>query len=409
MSIVQLNVESGCFGGSHRFYHNQLKQFFQPFADAGVELVFFCGGSKSNDKLKKLLPKIDSSYSKYHRILESVDRDKKLPRCQRAEFRLTLGLYEEGIARQYGEYHLSGGNLNKDMVKYCHQDDNVVAIMAKDSDFLVYNLKSVQYWSCGSEHLHFGEHTTVAFHQTALLAHMKLSPYQFHALISAAGVILDDPKTHRRNVRRDVLGDKHRESIQVIDKLCEWVRNNVAEDDEKIHLDQLTNGIFSYNLEQYHYNMEKQHKNYDVNANDVQVPSTDPAMAHFKSIWTIFCGQPIRVEQNFIDLLQWTDDPNALAYHHLTVIVLRRIAGVILRHLNDESLKRSFVLKGGHRERCKTFEKSPIYPECEYYYSLVVGYRYICITAIDFNQFSSANRFFQLEMLIAVSLAREKG
>lgn len=363
IAITELNITATLFGGCHRYYHEQLKLFFQPFIDAGVKLVFFGGGFRSNDKLKKVCEKGDSLFNKCCSILQDIDCNKTLPKSNCGDLRMILGLYEEGIARQYGEYHKCRGYLNKEIVQYCHNDGNVMAILAKDSDFLLYDLKSVQYWSCGNAHLNFKDHTTISFHQTALLEHLKLTPYQFNAMVVIAGVILDNIKEHRRFVQRGILKEFQPRAHDIIDSIREHVRTNVPSNDEKPNLDKWTTMTFHKQLEMYNYKMEKLSKYYNIQFDDFPTPIIDPILEKYKHIWNIFIGRPMWLNDKFIDLNRVPNAVNSALFDDVLVLVLRRIAGFVLQHVKDEKREYSVVMKPGRFGQCKIFKKSPIYPE----------------------------------------------
>lgn len=367
MSIIQLNVKAAFYGGSHRYYHEQLDKFFQHFHDLNVKLVFFGGGSKTKDRLAKMTVKTDQDYKKYSQLLKHIDKTNEVKLCARPELRLCLGLYEEGIARKYGEYCLStGASLNGDIVEYSRENENVIAVLAKDSDFLLYNLKSVEYWSCGIDHLNFNDMTTKNFNQMAMLDHLKLTPYQFHVMLAIAGVILDDPKEHCFRVVKGVFNQKTPGSIQIIQSLSDYVREKVPEVEEKPNFGAWATMMFTTHLEKYCWLIEKQFKKYEICANQPSVPETTEHDAtnggkKYKNIWSIVNDEVIRVDYNFIDISRWNKNRNAMPFHNLFVLVLKRAMGIVLHSKRDESLTRRFLIKGHENERCKILPKTLAY------------------------------------------------
>lgn len=364
MSIIQLNVRAAVLGGSHRYYHEELDKFFQQFQDLNVKLVFFGGGSYTKDRILKVISKFDQNYWKYMRMVHHVDKTKMLKLCTRPELRLCLGLYEEGIARKYGEYHNSTGSLNKDMVEYARVHENVVAILAKDSDFLLYNLgpRSVGYWSCGIEHMNFNEMTTISFNQKAMLDHLKLTPYQFHVMISIVGVILSDVKTHPYWVAKEVLKQKYPSSNEVIRSISDWVRDKIPEMEEKPNFGAWTTMIFRSHLEEYCWLIEKEYKKYDIAKIDPSDPKTvqddQNVLEKYKNIWSILRDEVIRVDCSFIDLSRWNHDRNALPFQQLWVMVFKRAMGIVLHSKRDEIPKGRFLIKGRENEPCKLLTKT---------------------------------------------------
>lgn len=362
ISVIQLNVKAACLGGSHQYYHEQLDKFFKQFQDLNVKLVFFGGGTKDKHNLSKLTIKTDQNYKKYIQILQHIDKTNELKPCSRPELRICLGLYEEGIARSYGEYHLSTGNLNKDIVQFARQNGNVIAILATDSDFMLYNLNSVQYWSCGIQHMSFNEMITMTFNRSALLEHVKLTPHQFDAMIAIASVVLDDPKIHCQRVKKGVFKERKPGSIQIIYHISDCVRKNVPTEEDKPDFGKWTTAMFASHLEEYCWLIEKQYAKYDVSADAKLSSATDAdggiLSENYKNIWTILNDEVIRVNHDFIDLSRWTSDRNAMAFHSLFVLVYKRAMGVLLHSKRDEIPKRRFLMKGSEHERCKVLPKT---------------------------------------------------
>lgn len=372
MSVIQLNCKAAILGGSHRYYHERLDTFFKQFQDLNVKLVFFGGGSKEKDKLLKLSIKSDQDYKKYIELVKYVDKQNDIKLCARPELRICLGLYEEGIARKYGDYVLSTGLLNKDIVQYARENDNVVAIMGKDSDFLLYNIGSVDYWICGITDLNFNDMTTLCFNQKALLDHVNLTPYQFHVMVAIAGVILDEPKKHCFRVKQGVFKQKVPGSIEIIRSICDCVKNNVPKDEEKPSFGAWTTMMFASCLEEYCWLIEKQFKKYNVVTNTLSDCATEADvddvkyLKKYKNIWAILNDEVIRVDHNFIDLGRWTSNRNAMAFHNLFVLVFKRAMGVILNSKKEDEPKRRFLMKGGENERCKVLPKNAVFPSREY-------------------------------------------
>lgn len=366
MAIIQLNVKAAVFGGSHRYYHEQLDRFFRHFNDVNVKLVFFGGGSKSKDRLAKMTAKADQDYKKYSQLLNHLDEKNELKLCARSELRMCLGLYEEGIARKYGEYFLStGASLNRDIVEYSRANENVVAILAKDSDFLLYNLGSVEYWSCGIEHLNFNDMTTVSFNQAAMLDHLNLSQNQFHVMVAIAGVILDDPKNRCYHVAKGVFKQRNPGSVQIIRSISDCVREKVPTDVEKPTFGAWTTMMFVSRTEEYCWLIEKQFKKYDVCTNKASVAESACDDANvtkkYKNIWAIVDDEVIRVDLNFIDIGRWNSNRNAMLFHNLFVLVFKRAMGIVLHSKRDEAPTRRFLMKGREKERCKILSKTLAY------------------------------------------------
>lgn len=378
MSVVQLNVKAALFGGSHRFYHEQLDKFFQPLRDLDVKLVFFGGGAKTADKLKKMTQKSEQHYKKQLSLLNHIDKTGEMRLCSRPELRTYLGLYEEGIARKYGDFILATGSLNKEIARYCRDNENVVAVLAKDSDFLIYDLRHVEYWSCGIEDLNFRDKTTISFNHAALLNHLSLTPHQFHVMVSIVGVILDDPKTHCSRVKRGI-PNMSGTTILIIRSISDCVRKNVPADigDEKPKYGDWTNMIFYTNKEEYCWLIEKQFKKYDIPVNEAvaQDDSTN-ILRKYKFIWSVVNDNVIYIDHLFMDVSRWNSDPNAMSSQKLFVLALKRAMGIVLHPKREQALKRQFFMKGHVDEHFKVLPKELSYSSRKFIMFIVYPYNY---------------------------------
>lgn len=140
------------------------------------------------------------------------------------------------------------------------------------------------------------------------------------------------------------------------------MRGNLPENEAGIRWDQLAIDVFEgYAQEDIELRLEEQHMQYDLNADHVQIPIIDVALARFKSIWTIFYGQPTCVNA----FPHWMR-PKGKNYHYYALEVLKRVAGVILRHINYPDLKCRFMFKEEIRKKYQIKKLSPIYPERKY-------------------------------------------
>lgn len=284
LSVIQLNGRSAYFGGCHQQYYQQLDAFFKPFQDIGVKFVLFGGGVKDHDKLQKLCHKNTRDHKRYWQLLKDIDKRNDFKTGARAEFRERLGLHEECLAVKYGEYRFSAGDLNKDIVKFARYNENVVAVLAKDSDFLVYNMGSAQYWSCGIDELHFNDMTTNAFDRKAMVEHTQLTPYQFHIMVALLAVVQEDARKHLPNAKFD--SDRKTEatgSIKTIYDICECVKCRVPAElpadtpSQLIDFKALATEMFARNVNEYGALIKKQYEKYNVVAADENVLVTATA------------------------------------------------------------------------------------------------------------------------------------
>lgn len=245
--------------------------FFKPFIAIGAKFVLFGGGVKDHDKLNKLCHKDTRDHKRYLQLLKDIDKRNDFKAGARAEFRERLGLHEECLAIQYGEYRFSTGDLNKDIVQFARSNENVVAVLAKDSDFLVYNMGDAIYWSCGIDELRFMDMTTNAFDRKAMVEHTQLTPYQFHIMVALLAVVQEDSRKHLPNAKFD--NDRKTEatgSIKIIYDICECVKGRVPAElpadtpSQLIDFKALATEMFARNVNEYCALIKKQYEKYNV-------------------------------------------------------------------------------------------------------------------------------------------------
>lgn len=141
-------------------------------------------------------------YKKSTQILDQIDRRSNIDELDQGYFRSQFGVHVYAIANKYGEFHAVGENLNKSIVQYARSDENVCAIMGNDSDFMLYNLGSVKYWLCGSEHFNIFTYCIISFSQKEMLKYLKLAPHHFHVMVAALKVLQSDEC--RRNLMKTI-------------------------------------------------------------------------------------------------------------------------------------------------------------------------------------------------------------
>lgn len=195
-TIVQKCTETACFGGRHRIQLNLVEQFLNKLKSAGAELHFYEGTMVGKgkpaaclDKAKRLENNYNASINMLY-TMTSEQKDKSFP-----EYRSTLAFDMKAIAEQYGKYYLLTLSKSKLMAEIARSGNNILALMARDTAFLVFDLGNAQYWSCATDDLNLDRFETVRFDQSALLRFLGLSPLQLRYLASILSAIHRDDET----------------------------------------------------------------------------------------------------------------------------------------------------------------------------------------------------------------------
>lgn len=379
ISIVQLDLIAAGFGGRHQICRKKLDALFKALLEAGAKLLF-CGnatvrGYSSQDSINKLCSTKDQDYQRFMKVLNTVDVTKKMKPGSRGEIRTMLGLCEKQIAEQYGEYHMCAKDINTEMLRLALNRENVLAILAKDSDFLLYNLGAVQYWSSGVEHLNFRDLETIWFDQRAMRKYVKLSPYQFHLLVAVLSTIyIEDNK--KAQITQTIFRKKTQKpcsaSIKLIYNISEAVKDNVPFQADATDFEAVSKMIFEKHWAQNVEHLKMQYKKYDVDQEDDSADGGDgdAGQQEFREnnwVYAIWNDYITTIPNHFVDLRAWNME-NSKTFSELAKYVNKRIFGVVLQCKHDPDLKRKMCVTPSHRNRTMVIEVKPVYPECKYFY-----------------------------------------
>lgn len=141
-----INKREECFkcAGRNNIMLKELEDFFMKICSSGAKLEFF---ERVYDRKLSLECENPEDKHRFYYTRSVIDFD-NFKENQKG-FSL-LGFDIEHIAKKWGEVKYCYIKRYAEVLNYLKKNKNVLAILAKDANFLMSDLGSTQYWSCGS-------------------------------------------------------------------------------------------------------------------------------------------------------------------------------------------------------------------------------------------------------------------
>lgn len=372
--MIQSNIELASYGGRHQIFRRRLDIFFNSFLEAGAKLVFFGNGHKCRTIITEKCKKMDKDYMRCIEKLNDIDNEKEI--CfkyfsLRFGYRMQLGLCEREIAHHYGEFRMCDENINSDIMRYVKGNDNVLAILAKNTDFLAFDLKTVKYWHCGIDHLNIYQLETSSYSQRALRECLQMTPFQYQVMMAILSMhYLEEEKKYK--LSKIILNrlDERSCSLKLIHNTSEFVYANVCAQNDSIDFIALQAQVFD-NLDVNSDLLESHFQKYNITTtlcnNKGGSKQNDELQKYLMESFVlndIWNDNMIKFPIQFVDLRQWNAD-DSKSFTELFLSVHKRLMGIILKHKNDPTIKRKFCLKPSHDTATQVVEEEPIFPDCK--------------------------------------------
>lgn len=189
-------------GGRHQFYGEKFEDLLRRLSIV-ANLVFFEDGPLMAEKRDTWISRQGERYLKTIKVMDQIDNGvplahlsyRKLPRLS------TFIEMMERAARKFGRLILSvSAECDTELARYAKDDPTVLAVLAEDSDFLIFAGKW-QYWSV--ERFNAETLTTCEYSREALRTFLDVTDQQLPIIATLAGndVLLYEKlyPFHRRN------------------------------------------------------------------------------------------------------------------------------------------------------------------------------------------------------------------
>ena len=379
IALNQTSVNSLLLGGRQNRFNENLDRFLRKLIDAGAKLVFFKRGMEKHD-FDKFVKEKKRSYRQYLDCLSDIDEG-IFPHPNPCRCRFCPGAQFRELAEKYGEFHLTQRRHFQDIIAYGISHENVLAIMSKNSNLLLFHGTSrIQYWSCDLEHLDFIEFDTKRFNIEAFHKAMHLSSQQM--AIFATIVRLYSKYTHFNelfelrsfgNPIADFFRDPKSNVADYPSQIKEYLpfeRMKVAAlvwkhfEKDKPTADSLIK-ILKIILkdradEQNIHRIQEILKKFDITNWPPPIEPSIPAIKNSDFINKMLNSMRfVAFDAEFTDFRPGTGIP----YVEMVVPAYRRQAGIVLQHKQIESPKCKLAVKLSHEASFAAVDEEPIYPE----------------------------------------------
>jgi hypothetical protein len=366
MGIVNLlttDVFALLCGGQHNIYQNVLEEFLKKLS-ALANLVFFEDGPVVEEKSETWIERQNEKYSKSINVMEQVYG--KVPLREIAEnswdipsITTCLPLIE-AMARKYGELIVTvTKECDAELVRYANNDSSVLAVIADDSDFLIFP-GSWRYFSLTQINMKTLE--TYEFDKIALRKCLELDDYQLKIFATLAGndiMKYDDVKDfhgkkcgHRATEKIPVLANYVKTKLMLTDQLLiDTFANRVFRNSGQATKEKIKNSLAQYST------------NFDVPDFSVIDPLLHYCRENFMNFsFEILQQFPKPFTLVYVDL-RVKDFPNL---YDVTMELFRKQMGILLQHKKALGrIRYQVCTKKTHEESYKKYIEPPQYPRDE--------------------------------------------
>lgn len=412
------NPEDILYGGRNNKLAEIIETFLQKICDAGAKLVFFQSYFKrqptnSENEMTDTEPlqyrDRTEHFKLYADILRKIDNNESID-VARCNLRTLLGFDYESIAKKYGELHTSSLLRHIEIINYAKKHRNVLAILAKDSNFLMFDFHPTQYWLCGKRYLKLDELKVRNLDINKLNDHLGLSKLQK----AVFGAIL---VTYYKNTRADVLSSlakadrffseenfqkifgkpEDKVSVRMILLTVHYVRTSENFSDQVLALQppntsKIVSDIFDDNANErleeilkIRYNNYSEFRPIANETNDDEIVLYREFAKNDQFVFNVLCSKTIgffSTSFTFIDFTQWNGD--AKSYVNLILPIIKKNMGIVLQHRGDETITCKIALPNYHAQFFPNEYEAAIYPESNLRASLFSILAKLCLFNLIF-------------------------
>lgn len=265
------------YGGRNQLLLQSINFFLKELSKE-AELVFFQNRYNRNEiffKDEQIRPAYSAgcyTHEDFENFFDDINQD--------THYRTLLGLDSETIAKKYGQLHTTYVSSHVELLHYVKTHENVLAIMVKDSFYLMCGFHPTQLWLCGSEYLDIWQLRTKMCDVEALNNTLEFSALQ-KALFAAILTIFYKDLTVQNlesRVKADNFfsdfeykqtfpkGKERRISFQIILLAAHYLRNNEMPNSEnEPNFPKIVNDIFDDNRnERLETILRKRYESYEI-------------------------------------------------------------------------------------------------------------------------------------------------
>ncbi|KAJ6643625.1 Constitutive coactivator of peroxisome proliferator-activated receptor gamma [Pseudolycoriella hygida] len=361
MGMLNIPIQSNSdmvLGGRHHIVLSKYDNFFLKLKlEYGAELVFFCDGRVQKNKNDVWIQRQDEKYAKTLKIFDEIEESKgslKFVDSMRDDDFPGLTTTIHGlvnVCRRHGEFKLSMNvECDTELSRFATMN-NAVAIVADDTDFLIYE-GNWKYWS--ARKLNLLHLTTMEYCRPALRMALGLSQKQLPMFATLAGNDI---------IRHDFVQPFHRQlrltRYNRFQKLAQLVRSNNINDVASI-----SRAIFGSTESQFMNLVEESITTYDIYYDHEQGTQEDlltERSAFETSFFTFLNGSSYYITLMYYDLRR-TD---FRSYYDVVMPIVKRQIGFVRHHKNEQNYMQTIVMKIDHTQSHQELKIAPEYPKIQ--------------------------------------------
>lgn len=380
-TATRINFGALTHGGRNQLLLECVEIFFEKIQSAGVQLIFSYGLYFGEEYKQE----IDENYSRdelkcariYSNIYAQIDRNETV-NYNFTEFTALLGLDLESIAAKYGILRIPAIKRYKDILNYVREHDNVLAIISRNTNYLIPNISPTQYWLCGDRYLKLKTFDVVACDIHHLDKYLGLEKLQ-KALFGA--ILLTFQTRNLRNVvsssdkLMDFFSSKNFEEttcteFRNISLVADYVSANFAENDlSPPDFAKIVGDIFdveiNHALEETlcayfeKYNMDN--TSFDAEATESEFEMyCESANRKHEFVYNVLFHKVICIPSPYFSFINVDKEAS---FVELILPIFRRNMGIILQHKNDKTIQCKIKTSLYYSSLFPNEYETAIYPE----------------------------------------------
>lgn len=343
-------------GPSFPKMHAIFEQSLQKLSTSGVASHFFINEPACHRDVKGWNKRQLDQYLERIAVMDKIDSNRfdfdTIPSRQAGGTAPMMDLL--ALCESYNVFvHLCASDKYLEEVVKFANDNDAMAIVGNNSDFLVFN-GNWRYWSCRDIDRKW---KTLEYSKGPLLQHLGLTQRQMPMLATIAGNKFV-PNEKILAFHKKVNGNK-------FPKLAEYVRSIpcALTNDKKR---EILMDVFGSDNAQNFQLMRRSLHFYATKSDDIEKESTVEPIYSSASAWYIssvyhnsLSELPIRIKApTFYDLRR----KDFLPYYDVVLPILQRQIGFVRQHKNDVDYEQVIHLHLNHSEPCKSMHVRPEYP-----------------------------------------------
>lgn len=382
--IQKFTENDSLFCCRHQYIANSYTTFLEKLGKEDIFLAFFIDGSVPDNNRSKWLNRLNNNYKETCDLFFDLDDTP----CEEL-----LDIYVPGITdcnEMFIKLSQMNGNCllfsiendrKREIAKYA-KEHNAVAIIAEDMDFLIYE-GNWKLWS--GKNLDTKSMTTSEYNRSGFRRYLNLDEWHMplFATMNGNGLISTSSlKSFHKKFAAS--GDLKKRIADFVRMLKHPLSTN--------DIEYIAKDVMKLNFHPFESVLESL-DSYEIDSIEIDKEPCDPLLKLLKqedliNEYGLVLGLPRAIEVSYFVF----ENNEFMSYTAMVLPIEQRIAGLILEHKNNPSIKIDFYVKKSHTDPYEMIGVSPVYPTCKcthLFYNLKFQYVYIYNKIFNLHWYSS--------------------